>query len=60
MSSHKGRITPDGPVVQWGSGNHCAMFRHGYFEILGLTDPNRYHEPFRAAKNGTFMAPAQR
>ena len=48
-SSHKGRITPDGPVVQWGSGNHCAMFRHGYFEILGLTDPNRYHEPFRVA-----------
>ena len=48
-SSHKGRITPDAPVVQWGSGNHCAMFRRGYFEILGLTDPNRYHEPFRAA-----------
>ena len=48
-SSHKGRITSDGPVVPWGSGNHCAMFRRGYFEILGLTDPNRYHEPFRAA-----------
>ncbi len=48
-SSHKGRITADGPVVPWGSGNHCAMFRRGYFEILGLCDPNRYHEPFRAA-----------
>ncbi len=49
LSSHKGRITPDGPVVPWGSGNHCAMFHRGYFEILGLTEPNLYHEPFRAA-----------
>ena len=48
-SSHKGRVTPDGPVVLWGSGNHCAMFRRGYYEILGLTDPNRYHDHFKAA-----------
>ena len=48
-SSHKGRVTPDGPVVPWGSGHHCAMFRRGYFEILGLTDPHRYHEHFKAA-----------
>ena len=48
-SSRKGRITADGPVVPWGSGNHCTMLRRGYFEILGLCDPNRYHEPFRAA-----------
>ena len=48
-SSHKGRITADGPIVPWGSGNHCAMFNRGYFEIMGLCDPNLYHEPFRAA-----------
>jgi len=48
-SSHKGRVVPDGPVVPWGSGNHCAMFRQGYFEILGLTDPSLYHEHFAAA-----------
>lgn len=48
-SSHKGRVTPDGPVVPWGSGNHCAMFERGYYEILGLTDPNRYHDHFKAA-----------
>ena len=48
-SSHKGRVTPDGPVVPWGSGNHCAMFQRGYYEILGLTDPHRYHEHFKAA-----------
>ena len=48
-SSHKGRITPDGPVVPWGSGNRCAMFRRGYFEILGLTDASRFHAHFDAA-----------
>ena len=46
-SSHKGKVRPDGPVEIWGSGNHCAMFRQGYFEILGITDPDRYHEHFR-------------
>jgi catechol 2,3-dioxygenase-like lactoylglutathione lyase family enzyme len=38
-SMHAGSVTPGGPVVQWGSGNHCAMFEHGYFELLGLVDP---------------------
>ncbi len=42
-SSHKGRLTPDGPIEPWGSGNHCAMFRGGYLEILGVTDPVRHH-----------------
>ncbi len=46
-SSHKGKVPPDGSVEIWGSGNHCAMFRQGYFEILGITDPDRYHEHFR-------------
>jgi catechol 2,3-dioxygenase-like lactoylglutathione lyase family enzyme len=47
QSSHKGKVSPDGPVEPWGSGNHCAMFRQGYFEILGITDPDLYHEHFR-------------
>jgi adenine-specific DNA-methyltransferase len=38
-SPHEGRLTPDGPVETWGSGNHCAMFRRGYLELLGITDP---------------------
>jgi catechol 2,3-dioxygenase-like lactoylglutathione lyase family enzyme len=41
-SSHKGAVTPGGPVETWGSGNRCAMFREGYLEILGITDPRRY------------------
>jgi hypothetical protein len=42
-SSHKGRLTPGGPVELWGAGNHCAMFHQGYLEILGVTDPARHH-----------------
>jgi catechol 2,3-dioxygenase-like lactoylglutathione lyase family enzyme len=47
-SSHRGKLSPDGPVELWGSGNHCAMFRQGYYEILGITDPSRPHDRFRA------------
>ena len=39
-SYHKGATEPGGPVVPWGSGNHCAMFREGYLEILGIFDPS--------------------
>lgn len=38
-SMHRGSPTPGAPVEPWGSGNHCAMFREGYLEIVGLTDP---------------------
>jgi hypothetical protein len=41
-SIHSGSQTPGGPVTPWGSGNHCAMFRDGYLEILGITDSNLY------------------
>lgn len=41
-SFHSGSRTPGGPVEIWGSGNHCAMFREGYLEIIGLTDPDQY------------------
>jgi hypothetical protein len=41
-SLHAGSPSAGAPVVPWGSGNHCAMFKHGYLEVLGLTDPNRY------------------
>jgi len=41
-SMHAGSPAAGAPVVPWGSGNHCAMFREGYLEVVGLTDPNRY------------------
>ncbi len=42
-SSHRAALEPGGPVVEWGSGNHCAMFHQGYFEVIGITDPTLYH-----------------
>ena len=41
-SIHRGSPSPDAPVIPFGSGNHCAMFRDGYLEIVGLTDPEMY------------------
>lgn len=41
-SIHSGSVISGGPVVPWGSGNHCAMFRNGYFELLGLIDANKH------------------
>lgn len=41
-SIHSGSRTPGGPVEPWGSGNHCAMFRNGYLELIGLTDRDLY------------------
>src|SRR3954463_10736277 len=41
-SIHRGSPAPGAPVVPFGSGNHCAMFRDGYLEVVGLTDPAVY------------------
>jgi catechol 2,3-dioxygenase-like lactoylglutathione lyase family enzyme len=41
-SIHSGSTEPGGPVVPWGSGNHCAMFEQGYLELIGITDPSLY------------------
>jgi catechol 2,3-dioxygenase-like lactoylglutathione lyase family enzyme len=41
-SFHSGSRTPGAPVEPWGSGNHCAMFREGYLEVIGLTDEQKY------------------
>lgn len=47
-SGHRGKLTLEGPVEPWGSGNRCAMFRQGYFEILGIVDEKLPHDRFRA------------
>lgn len=41
-SIHRGSPAPGAPVQPFGSGNHCAMFREGYLEVVGLTDPTIY------------------
>ena len=42
-SIHSGAVEPGGPVVPWGSGNHCAMFADGYLEVVGLTGASVLH-----------------
>src|SRR6185436_14596484 len=37
LSLHSG-TGPDGRLVSWGSGNHCAMFHAGYLEVLGQVE----------------------
>jgi hypothetical protein len=41
-SIHRGSPAPGAPVIPFGSGNHCAMFRKGYLEVVGLTNPTIY------------------
>ena len=42
QSNHSGSREPGSPVEQFGSGNHCVMLEKGYFEVMGLTDPDLY------------------
>lgn len=39
LSRQSGRLQADGPVVPWGTGNRCAMLRHGYIELLAILHP---------------------
>ncbi len=39
LARQSGRLKHDGPVVQWGTANRCAMLRDGYIELLGIVDP---------------------
>jgi len=39
LSYHCGPTSTGGEIQRWGSGNHCAMFEHGYLEVIGVTDP---------------------
>jgi catechol 2,3-dioxygenase-like lactoylglutathione lyase family enzyme len=34
--------TPGGAPERVGTGNHCMMLRHGYLEVIGITDPALY------------------
>lgn len=43
-SFHAGPIGDDGAIGPWGTGNHCAMFKRGYFELIGVTDPTLPHD----------------
>ena len=51
-SVHRGSLTPGGPVVAWGSANHCAMFDEGYLEIIGPLPAGCRPAPFGIWSNG--------
>jgi catechol 2,3-dioxygenase-like lactoylglutathione lyase family enzyme len=42
VQQQAGPLEPGGPVVGWGSGNHCAMLEQGYLELIGIVDPALY------------------
>ncbi len=39
LARQSGRLAHNGPLVQWGTANRCAMLREGYIELLGVVDP---------------------
>jgi catechol 2,3-dioxygenase-like lactoylglutathione lyase family enzyme len=42
LQQQAGPLEPGGPVVRWGSANHCAMLEQGYLELIGVVDPALY------------------
>jgi hypothetical protein len=42
LQQQSGPLEPGGPMVRWGSANHCAMLEEGYLELIGLVDPALY------------------
>jgi len=42
QSQQSGRRRPDLPVETYGTANRCAMFQHGYLELLGIIDRTKY------------------
>jgi glyoxalase-like protein len=58
LSIHSGQPNADGKVQALGSGNHCAMFRCGYLELIGVVDPSKPSSvgPFLKSRHGGFIA----
>lgn len=57
LSIHSGQPTADGKIQPLGSGNHCAMFRRGYMELIGIVDSNKPSSvaPFLTTRQGGFI-----
>ena len=39
---HSGATKPGGAIEPWGQANHCAPFRRGYLELIGLFNEARF------------------
>ena len=57
LSIHVGQPSADGTIRTLGSGNHCAMFRLGYMELIGVVDPDKPSSvaPFLKTRHGGFI-----
>ena len=42
LQQQAGPLEHGGPVVRWGSANHCAMLEQGYLELIGIVDRALY------------------
>lgn len=42
IAQQSGRRSPDLAIEQFGSGNRCAFFRHGYLELIAILDPTKF------------------
>ncbi|HEX3497783.1 MAG TPA: VOC family protein [Stellaceae bacterium] len=51
LQQQAGPLEPGGPVLRWGSANHCAMLEQGYLEIIGIVDAALYDNQL-----GAFLA----
>lgn len=45
QSPQMGFTGPGGTLEPWASANRCVLFKKGYLELIGLTDPKR-HNPW--------------
>jgi catechol 2,3-dioxygenase-like lactoylglutathione lyase family enzyme len=44
LSVHKFALKPGEPLLPLGTGNHCAIFRNNFLEIVGVIDPSRWQQ----------------
>jgi len=42
-SPQMGFVRPGGPMEPWATANHCAMFRQGYLELIGIHKPEAFN-----------------
>ena len=42
-SPQMGRVPGETEMAPWATSNHCAMFREGYLELIGVTNPENFN-----------------
>lgn len=42
-SPQMGRVPGEDEMAPWATSNHCVMFREGYLELIGVTNPENFN-----------------